>query len=308
MKILSVVIPVYYNAASLPLLYDEIATFETDLGKRQLGLELIFVNDGSQDTSLEELLKIREQRPSTKVICHTRNFGAVCASKTGLKFVTGDSFIVQAADLQDPVAQILPMVDRWIQGDKFVISLRSERSDPLFSRAFSWIYYKVIKFLVLPDFPPGGFDLMLADKELLPQLRDSDKHVNTNMLAFSLGYKPTVLHYVRRKRLHGQSRWTFRKKLNYLIDTVTGFSAAPIRIISSIGLAAAIVSFLYGIHMIIEALGGVRDVPGFITIVVLVSFFSGLILTMLGVIGEYVWRIFELVSRKPESVIDRTYL
>src|SRR5215207_5130845 len=117
-KTLSLVIPVYFNAESLPELFDEITTLEGKLLDRGVALELIFVNDGSGDNSLEGLLKIKRERPATKIISLSRNFGAIAASKTGFKFVTGDAFTILAADLQDPPEQILPMVEQWLRGHK----------------------------------------------------------------------------------------------------------------------------------------------------------------------------------------------
>ena len=163
-KTLSVVIYVYFNAESLPVLFDEIRAVEKELLGRGVELELIFVNDGSGDNSLEELLKIKRARPATKVISLSRNFGSVAASKTGFKFVTGDAFLILSADLQDPPLQILPMVDRWLEGHKFVVSARATRDDPPATRLFAWIYYRLINWMVVAGYPMGGYDLMLLDK------------------------------------------------------------------------------------------------------------------------------------------------
>jgi dolichol-phosphate mannosyltransferase len=307
-KTVSVVIPVYFNAESLPLLFAELALLEQQLLARGVSLELVFVDDGSGDGSLQELLKIKHDRPSTKIVSLSRNFGSVAASKTGFKFVTGDAFIILAADLQDPPQQIVPMVDKWLEGHKFVVSVRASRQDPLLSRAFAWIYYQLIKLIVVSDYPRGGYDLMLMDKLLLPYLAGSTKHTNPNVYAYWLGFKPSILHYHRRARRHGRSRWTFGKKLKLFLDTISGFSATPIRIISLVGALVALASFLYGTNIVVNALLGNVEVRGFATLVALISFFSGLILIMLGVLGEYLWRVLEAVSDKPETVIDETFL
>ena len=293
---------------SLPELLDEITTLESKLLDCGVALELIFVNDGSGDNSLEQLLKLKRERPATKIISLSRNFGAIAASKTGFKFVTGDAFAILAADLQDPPEQILPMVEQWLQGHKFVIAARASREDPLVARAFSWMYYRIIDWMVVSDFPQGGFDLMLMDKALLPYMAGSIKHTNPSLYAYWLGFQPVVLRYHRRARRHGRSRWTFAKKLKFFLDTISGFSATPMQIISLIGGGVAIVSFIYGTNIIINALLGNVDVRGFATLVALISFFSGLILIMLGVIGEYLWRVLDAVNNKPEAVIDETFL
>jgi glycosyltransferase involved in cell wall biosynthesis len=307
-KTLSVVIPVYFNAASLPELFGEIRAFERDLRARGMSLELIFVNDGSGDRSLEILLEFKRERPSTKIVSLSRNFGAVAASKTGFKFVTGDAFIILSADLQDPAEQILPMVDQWLQGSKFVISARASRADPLVTRAFAWLYYRLVDLLVVRGYPEGGYDLMLMDRSMLAYLAASTKHTNPNMYAYWLGFDPVVLHYHRRARRHGRSRHTFAKKFKFFIDTLSGFSVVPIRIMSLIGVTVAIVSFIYGANIVINALLGNFEIRGFATLVALISFFSGLILIMLGVLGEYLWRVLDAVDNKPEAVIDETFL
>jgi glycosyltransferase involved in cell wall biosynthesis len=307
-KTLSVVIPVYYNAESLPELFGEISVVEKELLGRGVELELIFVDDGSGDNSLEELLKIKRARPATKIISLSRNFGARSASKTGFKFVTGDAFMILAADLQDPPAQIIPMVDRWLAGCKFVISVRAARKDPWATRLLARIYYQVVDWLVVAGYPTGGFDLMVMDKAMLGHMVGSTKNTNLTMYAFWLGFEPVVLSYERRERRHGKSRYSFRKKVQFLVDTISGFSVTPIRILSLFGIVVALLSFAYGINIVIRALLGTFPVTGFPTLAALISFFSGLILFMLGVLGEYLWRVFDTVNDMPEAVIDETFL
>lgn len=307
-KTVTVIIPVYYNADSLPELFRQLLDLERALDERGVGLELIFVNDGSGDTSLRELLSIKRSRPETKVISLARNFGAVAASKTGLSYVTGDAFIYLAADLQDPPEQVALMVDRWLAGSKFTVSVRATRQDPVGSLVWAWLYYRIIKLFVIPDCPRGGFDLMLMDRAMLPYMISSSKNTNPNIYAYWLGFKATILHYNRRKRAHGKSRWTFAKKVKFFVDTICGFTVVPIRAMSLLGIAASLLSCAYAVYIAIAALRGEVEVQGFATLVTLISFFSGLILFMLGTLGEYLWRVFDAVTAKPESVIDEVFL
>ncbi len=307
MKTVSVVVPVYYNEGSLPLLYERLTEAEAQLAARGCALELIFVDDGSGDGSFAELLKIKEKRPATRVIRLARNFGAVRASKTGLHFVTGDCFMWIAADLQDPPSIILEMIEHWLNGSKFVIAVRAERQDPPLARLFSGLYYWLLRRLVIPDYPRGGFDLALMDKTLLPYIRDSSKNVNTPLLAYWLGFQPVVLSYHRQKRLHGRSRWTFWKRFKFMIDSLLGFSVLPLRLMSLVGVVVSLLSFGYGTVVVVNALLGVRDVEGFPTLVALLTFLLGLIIVMLGIIGEYLWRIFDEINKRPEVVIDEIY-
>jgi polyisoprenyl-phosphate glycosyltransferase len=133
---LTIVIPVYYNEESLPGLFEELLALEKSLLEKGVDTQLIFVDDGSGDNSFQELLKIKQQRPDTRIIKLTRNFGAVHASKTGFQFVTGDCFLTLAADLQDPPDLILQMVERWQAGAKYVVAARTDRDDPLGSKIF----------------------------------------------------------------------------------------------------------------------------------------------------------------------------
>jgi polyisoprenyl-phosphate glycosyltransferase len=306
-KTVSIVTPVYFNEGSLAPLLDELLVVEARLKDYEMGLELIFVDDGSGDGSFAELLKIKERRPATKIIKLTRNFGAIHATKTGFRFVTGDCFMNLAADLQDPPSLILQVVEKWLQGSKFVLAIRSHREDALSAKFFAWIYYVLLRLFVVTDYPRGGFDLALMDKSILPYLNNSSKNINTPLFAYWLGFKPDTIAYARRKREHGKSRWSFWKRLKLLIDAILGFSIVPIRMISFIGMIVSLLSFAYGFIILFNTLAGHGTVAGFATIVALISFLLGIVIIMLGIIGEYLWRIFDETNKRPEAVIDEIY-
>lgn len=304
-KTVSVVVPVFHNAKSLGALLGRLEAVEHKLLEAHgISLQLIFVNDGSNDNSQEELVHIKQSRSEATVVKLSRNFGAVHASRTGLRFVMGDAFVILAADLQDPPELLLEMVPRWLAGCKFIIAVRSSREDPLVSKIYSWLYYRVLRRLVVPGYPVGGFDIALMDKAMLAPMRDASKNAFTPLLAYWLGYNPEVVTYHRPKREHGRSGWTFGKKIKAFLDVMLGFSVTPIRLISAIGAAVASASFLYGLAVVMGALFGNIPVSGFASVASLLSFLLGLIIVMLGVIGEYLWRIFDEVNRRPEAVID----
>jgi glycosyltransferase involved in cell wall biosynthesis len=305
--ILSVVVPVYFNEHSLPVLFAALLEVEAGLQAKGLGLELIFVDDGSRDGSLAVLRELKKRRPATKVVKLTRNFGAVHASKTGFRFVTGDCFMILAADLQDPPELILKMADLWQQGAKFVVCVREDREDSAVNVLFAKLYYRLIRLFVARDYPPEGYDVALMSRELLPYLLDSARNANTALFAYWLGFEPVRIHYTRRKRQHGKSRWTFLKRIKFFLDSILGFSIVPIRLMSLFGAFVALVSFSYGSVIAVNALRGISDVRGFPTLVVILSFLLGIVIMMLGIIGEYIWRIFDEVTRKPEAVIDEIF-
>lgn len=305
MKTLSILIPVYFNAESLPLLFDKLIELEKNLLTQQLQLELIFINDGSQDNSWEILNAFKVQRPSlTTIIKLSRNFGAFNAIKAGLNYVTGDCFCYLAADLQDPPELILEMTQQWLNGEKYVICARSTREDPTSSKLFSALYYKLLRYLVIPTYPKNGFDLALMDKSFLPYLKACGKNINLHLFGYFLGFKPYVISYHRQQRITGKSRWTFAKKFNLFLDSILGFSRIFIRLISIIGIIVACAGFIYGVVLVLHAILLGRQVPGFTTLASLIVFLFGLVIILLGVIAEYVWRIYDQTHFIPSAVVD----
>jgi dolichol-phosphate mannosyltransferase len=199
------------------------------------------------------------------------------------------------------------MVKRWLSGSKFVICERETREDSFKDRLFSKIYYRLLRLLVIKNFPKGGFDLTLMDKDMLPYMINSAKNSYMALLAYWLGYKPAIIKYQRKNRVHGKSRWTFAKKIKAFLDVMLGFSVTPIRAISAIGTIVSFTSSLYGMIVVFHALIHGNPVAGFPTIVALITFLLGLIIIMLGIIGEYLWRVFDETNLRPEAVIEKVY-
>jgi dolichol-phosphate mannosyltransferase len=310
MKTLSLVIPVYYNEGSIRPLYDALLRISAELLTREIRLQMIFVDDGSGDGSLGELLEVTTGNEDAKVIKHSRNFGAMMALKTGFQFVEGDCFTLITADLQDPPELIVQMADKWLAGSKYVICTREEREDSFSSKLFASIYHRLVQLLVMSNYPRGGFDIVLMDKALLPHIQQSGKNINLSIFAHYLGFTPSVIQYKRLAREHGVSRWTFRKRLKLFVDSLLGFSMVPLRVISLVGLGVATLAFLYGTTVIVLALFGYTDFEanrGYAALAAIVSFLLGLIIVMLGIIGEYIWRIFDEVNHRPESVIEEVF-
>jgi dolichol-phosphate mannosyltransferase len=304
MKKLSIIIPVYFNEGSLPALEKSLADLEAQLQAKDIALELIFVNDGSRDASLEILKTIQSRRPETIVLNHLANRGSMAAIKTGLMRATGDCFTYLAADLQDPPEMLLEMVDEWRNGERFVIRTRASRTDPALTRFFAWINYKLVRLLVMPTYPAGGFDMAIMDKVFLPHLLRCGHNKNLAMFAWSLGIPAKILTYHRREREHGKSMWTFRKKVNYFIDSSIGFSVKPMRLASAIGFVIAMVCFVYTVVVVVGKLSGLIDAPGFTTLAALLGFLNGCLFIFLGLLGEYMWRIYQEMDRHADAVVE----
>jgi dolichol-phosphate mannosyltransferase len=160
---------------------------------------------------------------------------------------------------------------------------------------------------VIPDYPMGGFDVALMDRAMLPHLISSAKNTNTPLFAFWLGFEPVFLSYRRRRRTHGRSRWTFWKRVKFFLDSLLGFSIIPVRTISAVGALVSLASIGYGTLTVFAALRGRVPVRGFAAVASLISFLLGLVILMLGIVAEYLWRIYSETSRLPETVVDREW-
>lgn len=305
MKILSIVIPVYQNQDSLLNLYNELKLLQSNLSKIDIDVEIVFVDDGSTDNSFSIICDFAKTNKALRVIKLTRNFGAVQATKTGFRFISGDCFTYLSADLQDPPNLLLELVCEWIKGHKLVIAERTSRDDPYISVIFSKLYYWALKRFALPDFPKGGFDMAIMDKDLLLPIINSSKNTHLAPLIFWLGYTPVIVPYKRQKRIHGKSMWTFSKKIKAFLDAFLGFSVAPIRAISLTGFAVSIMSLGYGIFRFTHSIFFGNEVPGFTTLACLISFLLGIIIMMLGIIGEYLWRLYDNSNGRPEAVVEK---
>lgn len=307
MKTLSIVVPVYYNDSNLPETIPQLL----DLGGKLQGykLELVFVDDGSGDDSLAVLLNHQMKQPeSIKVVKLTRNFGSMAAIQAGFTVATGDCVGMISADLQDPPELFIEMISYWEKGSKAIFAVRQDREENALQKLFSNTYYSLIRKLAIADYPLGGFDFFLVDRQVVRELnRIQEKNTNIMTLAFWLGFQPVMIPYIRRKRDRGVSRWTFSKKVKLFIDTFVAFSFFPIRLLSILGLIVAAGSFFYGAFVLFYWLVYGIEVKGYVPIIVVLSFNSGLQMAMLGVLGEYLWRTLDEVRRRPQFVIDEVY-
>lgn len=299
---ISVVVPVYFNALSLPELFVRLDQLKSELSKISLDLEVVAVDDGSKDNSFETLSDLSKKYSFLKTYQLTKNFGEATASKFGLRKITGDAFSVLAADLQDPPELILEMAKTWLEGNSYVICERTKRNDPIFSKFLANLYYKFLTKFIMPTYPKKGFDLFLMDSKYLPVINDSSKSSSIPLILSWIGIEPKKIGYVRQTREHGKSTWTLFKRINLLLDVLFSFSRKPIRIVSSIGAITALGGLIYGLTVIIERLNGTTGSQGTASLIALVAFTSGLVLLTLGIIAEYIWRIWDEVNNRPDGI------
>lgn len=306
MKI-SFVIAVYHNEGAISKTHEKIqSVFEKDLTEDDY--EIIFVDDGSKDGSLAEILNLKKQNSRVKAITFTRNFGQMAAMLAGFKEATGDAVINISADLQDPVELIPQMVGKWKEGSEIVICYRTDRSDSLSAKLFSRLAYGVLR-ISHPQIPPGGFDFVLMDRKVMDAFNAIDvRHRFFQGDLLWTGYRTSFIPYVRMKRTIGKSQYNFGKKLKNFLDAILDASYLPIRFISLLGLLTSALGVLYSISIVISWARGETPFSGWAPIMIAILMVGGLIMVMLGVIGEYVWRINEEVRKRPNYLVRDKFL
>lgn len=307
MKKLSIVIPVYFNESSLLPLYNDLNdNVLKKLHDYNLDYELIFVDDGSKDNSymvMKELAKLDNKIVLLKL---SRNFGEHAAILAGLSQCTGDLAVRKAADLQEPSTLILDMIEKYKEGNKVVLAVRASREEPLVQKCLSSLYASIMRKFALPNMPKGGFDSFLIDRQVIDILVDM-KEKNTSLMSQILwsGFSTATVPYDRLKRTIGKSKWTFSKKVKLSIDSLLGFSYFPIRFISFLGLLLSLIAFIGLCFIIFKKVTGSIDVEGYSSIIVILLFGFGIVMLALGILGEYMWRMFDAARNRPPFIIDK---
>jgi polyisoprenyl-phosphate glycosyltransferase len=302
----SVVVPVYYNEGSLLATFQKV---DAQLKKHPLikQYEIIFIDDGSADGSYAELRSIKQAHPEeVKLVKLTRNFGQVAAIKAGYEFAKGKCVINISADLQDPPELISQMLDEHLgKGYEIVICTREDREEGWFRKKTSQLFYKIIRKLIFKHMPTGGFDFTLVSKKAADSFsRNYEANNFWQGQILWTGYSVKFIPYKRLKREIGVSRWTFSKKIKYLLDGVMAYSYFPLRFMAILGIILFLLGIIYAAAIVIMYLFG--DVPfkGWAPIMILVLVLSGIQMLMLGIIGEYLWRTLDQVRGRPSYVVE----
>jgi dolichol-phosphate mannosyltransferase len=303
---LTFVIPVYRNRGSIHSTYTQIVGMLRS-NYPDFDSQFIFVDDGSDDGSLDEILELRREDARVEALSLSRNFGQVPAIMAGLRIARGDAVVVMSADLQDPVDLIAEMVHEWQGGNQVVVCYRIAREDSYIASWTSRIFYKLIR-LSVPNMPSGGFDYVLLDRqpcEVLARLRDRTRFFQGDVLW--LGFRAKFIPYERRRRTIGRSQWTLAKKVKYFIDGLLNTSYLPIRFMSLVGLLTAVSGFAYAVVVVYIRLTGQQPYIGYAPVVIVNLVVGGVIMVMLGIIGEYIWRIYDEARSRPLYVVKDRY-
>ena len=304
-RLVSVVVPVYRNRETVG------ETCLRVLQVRQqsfphLDIEIVFVDDGSPDGSWEELERVREANTDhVSLIKLSRNFGQVSAILAGYEAAKGDAVITLSADLQDPIEIIAQMVSHWEAGLEIVIAHRGSRDDDAAATLFSRIAYGVAR-RANPRIPSGGFDYLLLSRRAADLMRSfSGHHRFFQGDVLWLGLPTTFIPYARERRMLGKSGWTFAKKFKYFTDLILDSSYLPIRMMSSLGFLTASAGLLYALVIIVAWFKDATPFTGWTPIMITLLIVGGLIMMMLGIIGEYLWRIYDDVKKRPLYIVER---
>lgn len=304
-KIISVVVPVFRNRDTLYKTFEGISAVHQEKFP-SLGLEVVFVDDGSDDGSWDELCRLNALYPEeVSLVKFSRNFGQVSAILAGYGAAKGDAVVTLSADLQDPIPLIATMVEHWEKGGEVVIAHREARNDDTASTLFSKIAYGIARS-ANPRIPPGGFDYLLLSRraaQLLCSFKGRHRFFQGDVLW--LGLSTIFIPYERLRRPVGKSGWSFAKKFKYFTDLILDSSYFPIRLMSLLGFITAASGLAYALVIIGAWLNHKTPFQGWAPLMVTLLVIGGLIMMMLGIIGEYLWRIYDDVKERPLYLVEK---
>ena len=304
MKKISIIIPMYNEEKPLPKLYDRLKKLMEEMNNYEF--EILFVNDGSKDKSLEI---VKEYRKNDERICYvdlSRNFGKEIGMIAGLDYATGDCAIFMDADLQDPPEVVPELVEYWEQGYDDVYAKRKSRQGETFLKKFtSKMYYKVLSKLTRIEIQQDTGDFRLLDRRCinaLKKLRESQR--NTKSMFSWIGYNKKEVLYDRDSRIAGETKWNYMKLIDLAIDGITSFTIVPLRIATYIAIPTFIVFVMYFAYVIVKSIFINEAVQAYQAIILLILFFSGVQILLFGIIGEYLGRIFNETKNRPLYFVD----
>ena len=302
MSKISIVVPVYYNSDTLDMLY-------ADMKEKILPVlgdyEIVFVDDGSGDNSWEIMNNIKAQDENVVCVKLSRNFGEHAALLAGLSVCTGDCAVTKQADLQEDSTIILEMYESWKKGNKVVLAVREDRDENAVKVFFANMYYAIVRKTINKNMPKGGCDCYLIDRQVIEVLELLDeKNSSLTLQVLWAGFKTDKIYFHRKDREVGKSRWTLAKKFKLVLDSMMSFSFFPIKCMTWVGVIFDILALALLIEVIVEKFTIGTPIAGWSSLMCVVLISSGLILTSLGILGEYLWRTLDASRTRPPFIID----
>lgn len=299
---LSVVIPVYNEQENLPELYERLTA---TLQSLKLPYEIIFVDDGSRDES-RRLLRERIARDSAvRALFFSRNFGHQPAIAAGIDHTRGEAVVVLDADLQDPPELIPQLIEKWREGFEVVYAVRKNRKEPALKRCAYALFYRLMRWAAHIEIPLDAGDFSLMDRkvvELLRQMPERNRFIRG--LRSWTGFRQTGLEYDRQPRRAGETKYSFGKLVQLAVDGFLSFSYVPLRASVFVGLTIFLLCLVYIGYALYQKLSGNQPPPGWTSLVVAVMFLGGLQLVLIGVVGEYIARIYDEVRQRPYYIVE----
>ena len=304
-RIFSVVVAAFNEEGNIPQLYARVTALDwTALGFEP---ELVFVDDHSADRTPEILGGLAARDPRVKFLRFSKNFGSHKAFTAGLEHCSGEAAVILAADLQDPPEAIPELIAKWRAGARIVWAVRGARvGESIAARMFSRLYYHLMRRFAEVQPPRKGADFLLLDRMVIDELRGApEKHTSLLSLIQWMGFDQDQMTYTKAERLSGRSNWTLGKKMKLAVDSFVSFSYAPIRLASICGLVFAISGFIYAAVIAIRAITLGSPVQGWSSMMCVLLIVSGVQLTMLGILGEYLWRTFDETRGRPRYIVEK---
>ncbi len=294
----SILIPVFNEEEMLPSLFPRLDAL---VARLDAPCEVLLIDDGSRDRSAELIRAALPARPWLRLLRFARNFGHQAALTAGYDHALGAAVVCLDADLQDPPEVILEMAKRWREGFEVVYGVRSKREgETPFKKFTAWAYYRTMRRLAKVDLPVDAGDFRLMDRkavDALKQVRERSRYLR-GLVAW-IGFRQCAVPYERAERAAGETKYPLRKMLRLAFDGILSFSAVPLRIALVLGFIVSLISIFIGLASIVVKLGGWYTVDGWTSLAVLVSFIGGVHLTVLGIVGEYISRIYDEVKARP---------
>ena len=299
----SVIVPLYNEEAVVQDSYKRIREVMDTTGE---SYEIIFINDGSKDSTYQKVREILKKDKNVKLISFSRNFGHQSAITAGMDYCTGQAVIVIDADLQDPPEVMLKMIEKWKEGYEVVYGKRIKRKgETLFKKATAKIFYRILSKTTDVEIPIDTGDFRLIDRKVCDALKAMpERNRYVRGLISWLGFRQTGVEFVREKRLAGETKYSMKKMFKLAWDGITAFSNAPLKLATYIGVSISAVSFLYLLVVICQKLFTDTTVQGWASLVAISLFFNGVILIVLGIIGEYIRRIYDEAKGRPIYIIS----
>ncbi|GAB1267800.1 glycosyltransferase [Aurantivibrio infirmus] len=303
---ISIICPCYNEEQVIPLFMDAILPILKEI---DLSYEIIFINDGSRDNTLQILLDTKEQFSGIRVLNLSRNFGKEAAMTAGLDKALGEVIIPIDVDLQDPPQLIKTFIERWKEGYEVVLARRIDRSsDTVAKRLSAKLFYDFHNKISEIAIPPNVGDYRLFTRKVLKEIQKLDEKQRFMKGIFAwVGFKTTTVDYAREVRAAGDTSFNGWKLWNFAVEGITSFSSAPLRVWLYIGLTVSVISFLYASFIIIRTILFGIDVPGYASLLTVTLFLGGVQLIGIGVLGEYIGRIYIESKRRPNYIIENEF-